>query len=435
MDYSKTLDYLYSSLPVFEHSGAGAYKPGLHTTEALAALFGHPERKLTTIHIAGTNGKGSTASTIAAILTAAGYRTGLYTSPHIVDFDERIRIDGIPIDHSFVVDFVERFRSNDGGLRPSFFELATIMAFDYFATEGVDVAVIETGLGGRLDSTNIITPVLSVITNISADHTALLGDTLPQIAAEKAGIIKKGVPVVVGEAEGEVRAVFERTAAGRNAPIVFAADHPLCRTAMAGDGSVEYTDTPWGDFRGELRGAFQALNGRTVLSAMALLSERFDISGSAVARGFSKVCELSGLQGRWSTCRYNRRDFITDTGHNAGAWQYLGPALAAEARSRRVVAVIGFVADKDIEAIIPYMPANVEFVFTAPSTPRRRPADDTAAVFAAAGIPGTVAPSVGDGVTLALARTAPGDAIFIGGSTFVVADFHQYLLCASENNS
>lgn len=430
MNYRQTLDYLYSALPVFEHSGAGAYKPGLGTTEALAALFGHPERNYPTIHIAGTNGKGSTASTIAAILTAAGYRTGLYTSPHIADFDERIRIDGKSVSHDFVVDFTRRFLESGSTLRPSFFELATIMAFDWFAAGKVDVAVIETGLGGRLDSTNIITPVLSVITNISADHTALLGDTLTQIAAEKAGIIKDGVPVVVGEAEGDVRAVFERVAAERRAPIIFAGDHPLCRTTVGADGHVEYTDTPWGDFSGELRGAFQALNGRTVLSAMALLSERFDIGSDAVARGFGNVCSLAGLQGRWQSLNRNGRNFIIDTGHNAGAWQYLGPALAQEACKRRVVAVLGFVADKNVAAIMPYMPHNVEYIFTAPSTPRRREAASTAAIFAEAGIAGKVSPTVKEAVDIAVSTTAPDDLIYIGGSTFVVADF---LLCTSEN--
>lgn len=430
MNYRQTLDYLYSALPVFEHSGAGAYKPGLGTTEALAALFGHPERNYPTIHIAGTNGKGSTASTIAAILTAAGYRTGLYTSPHIADFDERIRIDGKTVSHDFVVDFTRRFLESGSTLRPSFFELATIMAFDWFAAGKVDVAVIETGLGGRLDSTNILTPVLSVITNISADHTALLGDTLTQIAAEKAGIIKDGVPVVVGEAEGDVRAVFERVAAERRAPIIFAGDHPLCRTTVGADGHVEYTDTPWGDFSGELRGAFQALNGRTVLSAMALLSERFDIGSDAVARGFGNVCSLAGLQGRWQSLNRNGRNFIIDTGHNAGAWQYLGPALAQEACKRRVVAVLGFVADKDVAAIMPYMPHNVEYIFTAPSTPRRREAASTAAISADNGIAGKVSPTVKEAVDIAVSTTAPDDLIYIGGSTFVVADF---LLCSSEN--
>lgn len=432
MDYRQTLDYLYNSLPVFEHSGAGAYKPGLDTTRALAALFGNPQDSLVTVHVAGTNGKGSTASTLAAILTAAGYRTGLYTSPHIADFDERIRIDGRPVDHDFVVGFVERFRRNDGGLTPSFFEFATIMAFDWFASQHVDVAVIETGLGGRLDSTNIITPILSVITNISADHTALLGDTLPQIAGEKAGIIKEGVPVVVGEAEGEVRAVFERVASERHAPIVFAADHPLCRAKVAPDGTVDYTDTPWGDFRGELRGRFQALNGRTILSATALLSERFVIGSAAVIRGFGEVSELSGLSGRWQSLHRHGRDFIIDTGHNAGAWQYLGPALEAEGRRRRTVAVLGFVADKDISAILPYMPRNVEYIFTAPSTPRRREAASTGQIFAGAGIAGSMVPTVPEAIGEAVARTSSDDLIYVGGSTFVVADF---LLCSSENFS
>ncbi|MDE5785809.1 MAG: bifunctional folylpolyglutamate synthase/dihydrofolate synthase, partial [Duncaniella sp.] len=252
--YQEAIDFLYSQLPTFHREGPGAYKPGLETARTLDGLFGNPSRKIATVHIAGTNGKGSTAHSLAAILSKAGYKTGLYTSPHIVDFRERIRIDGQMIPENEVVDFVNRYTRLHPEIDPSFFELTTIMAFDYFARKGVDVAVIETGLGGRLDTTNIITPLLSVITNISHDHTSLLGDTPAAIAAEKAGIIKPGVPVVIGRADDEsVKSVFIMTASDNRSPITFAS--ALDATAEA-DGIV-YRNTPYGTFKGELSGLYQ----------------------------------------------------------------------------------------------------------------------------------------------------------------------------------
>lgn len=423
--YNKALEMLEGYFSAFHKVGSDAYKPGLERSQALDAALGYPSRQFASVHVAGTNGKGSTACTLAAVLTSAGYRTGLYTSPHLVDFRERIRVDGAMIDKSFVADFMESYASQPADMpQPSYFELVTAMAFCYFASRNVDVAIIETGLGGRLDSTNILNPGLSIITNISLDHMALLGDTPEAIAAEKAGIIKPNVPVVIGEASGSVRDVFRNAAAAKGSPAIFACDNPLFTSAVSDGDTMLYKDTPWGDIRGQLTGDCQKLNTATVLNALVVLSEHFDISPDAVRNGFADVCSLSGLAGRWMQLHRNGISYICDTGHNAGAWQYLGPALARLASRGRVSAVLGFVADKDISAILPYMPREADYYFVAPSVSRARPAGDTAGLFAAAGITGTVCGSVAEGVKKASqACTCDADVVFVGGSTFVVAEF------------
>lgn len=296
--YNKALEMLEGYFTAFHKVGSDAYKPGLERSQALDAALGYPSRKFASVHVAGTNGKGSTACTLAAVLTSAGYRTGLYTSPHLVDFRERIRVDGAMIDKSFVADFMESYASQPADMpQPSYFELVTAMAFCYFASRNVDVAIIETGLGGRLDSTNILNPGLSIITNISLDHMALLGDTPEAIAAEKAGIIKPNVPVVIGEASGSVRDVFRNAAAAKGSPAIFACDNPLFTSAVSDGDTMLYKDTPWGDIRGQLTGDCQKLNTATVLNALVVLSEHFDISPDAVRNGFADVCSLSGLAG------------------------------------------------------------------------------------------------------------------------------------------
>lgn len=288
MTYQAAIEFLFNSLPVFQREGASAYKPGLGTSIALDDIFGNPHRKYATIHIAGTNGKGSTAHTLAAVLARAGYRTGLYTSPHIFDFRERIRVNGEKISEEAVVDFVTRWKGMDSALTPSFFELTSTMAFEYFADQNVDVAVIETGLGGRLDSTNIISPVLSIITNISHDHTNLLGDTLEKIAFEKAGIIKSGVPVVIGEVLPETEPVFRAKAEEVKAPIHIAA--PV-EAVIEDGGSILYPSTPFGAVKGELSGACQVKNTATILCALLRLRELgFNIQDEAVGTGFANVC-------------------------------------------------------------------------------------------------------------------------------------------------
>ena len=332
MDYQQTVNYLYNSTPVFEHVGASAYKEGLSNTLALDEHFGHPHRLFKTIHVAGTNGKGSCAHTLTAILQQQGYRVGLYTSPHLVDFRERIRVNGQMISEQRVVDFVEKERGFFEPLHPSFFELTTALAFLYFAEQKVDIAVVEVGLGGRLDCTNIITPLLCIITNISYDHTQFLGNTLAKIAGEKAGIIKPGVPVVIGESIAETRPVFESKAKEMLAPIVFAEDNPeVLQSHLCPAGGRDYTTRSFGQIHGELGGDYQDKNANTILTAVRLINYSKllpAISLSALKSGFGQVCESTGLLGRWQKI-HDKPLAVCDTGHNPGGWQYLSQQIKA----------------------------------------------------------------------------------------------------------
>ncbi len=426
MDYQQTIDYLYTSAPMFQSIGVGAYKPGLETVSKLSAMFDNPHRKLRTIHIAGTNGKGSTAHTIAAVLQSAGYKTGLFTSPHLIDFRERMRINGQMISADEVTDFVERFISGGGeSLGASFFELTTVMAFDYFARHQVDVAVIEVGLGGRLDSTNIIVPELCVITNISLDHTSLLGHSEPEIASEKAGIIKAGIPVVVGESASEVREVFRSKAAELKSPICFADDIRSYSSAEQYDDHILYHDTPWGTISGELSGDCQKKNASTILCALSRLSELgYSFTSDDVSRGFGSVCSLTGLAGRWmKVC--DKPEVICDTGHNVGGWQYLSRKLATY--GRRLHIVIGFVNDKDISGILSMMPGEARYYFVQPSVTRGLDSGSLSQTACRAGLTGSCHPTVADGYKAALSRAEEGDTIFVGGSTFVVADLLEFI--------
>ena len=310
MTYQETCEYLFNQLPMFEKQGAGGYKEGLENSHALDEHLGHPHKKYLTIHVAGTNGKGSCAHTLSAVLQMCGYKVGLYTSPHLVDFSERIRINGQPISEDYVVEFVEKHKPFFEPLQPSFFELTTAMAFKYFADMDVDIAVIEVGLGGRLDCTNIITPILSVITNIGLDHTQLLGTSLEQIAMEKAGIIKKNVPVVVGETTPETRMVFEAVAVENHAPIVFAEDQKQIISLSVGTKGIEYYTKSFGILSGELNGIYQEKNTNTILCAIQQLESlgymhsvkcqaNATCQNREVQKGFSHVCSLTGLKGRW----------------------------------------------------------------------------------------------------------------------------------------
>ncbi len=422
MTYQQTLDFLYTQIPVFQCEGASAYKPGLERSLALAGAFGDPHKRFPSVHIAGTNGKGSTAHTIAAVLQRAGYKTGLYTSPHLVDFRERIRVDGKMIAERDVVDFVERFRGMNLGIEPSFFELTMTMAFEHFAREGVDIAVVEVGLGGRLDSTNILLPRLSVITNISLDHTALLGDTPVAIAREKAGIIKGGVPVVIGEAEGDVKRLFIERAEECGAPILFAEEvKPIKEVVAADGGGWLYRGTPFGELRGELGGDCQPRNAATILTALTLLSSQgWEIDDDAVAEGFARVTELTGLAGRWMKVSDNP-SVICDTGHNTGGWEYLSRRLRS--LSPRLKMVIGFVNDKDVSHILEMMPRDAEYFFTQASIPRALPADAVKAEGALHGLRGEAYGDVATAVEAAKKSASADDTIFVGGSTFVVGEF------------
>ena len=407
MNYQETTEYLYNSTPVFEKIGAKAYKPGLQTTHALDEHFGHPHRLYKTIHIAGTNGKGSCSHTIAAILQSQGYKVGLYTSPHLVDFRERIRVNGECLPEQYVIDFVEENRAFFEPLHPSFFELTTAMAFKYFAEQKVDYAVIEVGLGGRLDCTNIITPVLSVITNISFDHTQFLGNTLAKIAGEKAGIIKQDVPVVIGEYIDETRPVFEKVAEERHSPILFAQDEDIS------------TDVDM-----ELKGSYQDRNRKTILAALNVLRQTMTISDEAIRNGFEHVCELTGLRGRWEKLG-NAPLIICDTGHNLAGWKYLATQINDVAAQVKHI-VFGMVDDKDVEHVLQLLKDKlqnrVKFYWTQPSTKRAIPVEklrDTALKY---NLHGEMYHSVKEAYMAAKENAKNDDFIFVGGSSYVVAD-------------
>lgn len=406
MNYKDTLDYLYNSAPLFQQIGAGAYKEGLENTWALDEHFGHPHRSFRSIHIAGTNGKGSCSHTLAAILQEAGYKVGLYTSPHLIDFRERIRVNGQPVPEAYVIRFVEEERAFFEPLHPSFFELTTAMAFRYFAEEKVDVAVVEVGLGGRLDCTNIIRPDLCIITNISLDHVQFLGDTLEKIAGEKAGIIKSGIPVVIGETTPETRPVFQKKAEEVGAPIHFAEEE------------VKEVHPDW---EYELKGLYQEKNRRTLWAALPLLQEGgYQISESDIQAGFAHVVELTGLMGRWQKLQ-EHPTVICDTGHNVGGIQYIAEQLRRQV-FRRLHIVIGMVNDKDVRGVLALLPREATYYFTQASVKRALPAGQLARLAAEAGLQGTCYPDVPSAVRAAQKESLPEDFIFVGGSSFIVAD-------------
>ena len=409
MTYKETIEYLFNSTPVFEHVGASAYKPGLQTTEILDAHYGHPHKNFKTIHIAGTNGKGSVSHSLASILQEAGYKVGLYTSPHLIDFRERIRVNGIPVSEEYVIRFVEDFKHLNSKrihpLSPSFFELTTALAFKYFAEEKVDIAVIEVGLGGRLDCTNIITPILSVITNISFDHTQFLGNTLAQIASEKAGIIKHQVPVVIGETTKETRPVFENKAKEMDAPIFFAEE-------------IDRSECDQYDF--ELKGSYQKKNLRTILCATKRLPF---IHPEHIQKGLTNVCKNTGLMGRWQTLSTNPL-IICDTGHNVGGWKYLAPQISSVPCDRLHI-VFGMVDDKDIRNVLSMLPKNAVYYFTQANNHRAIPAQQVGELAKEYGLSGNTYPTVAQAYEEAKSSASEKDFIFIGGSSYIVAD----LLC------
>lgn len=412
MNYQETTEYLFNSTPVFEKIGAKAYKPGLQTTHALDEHFAHPHRQYKTIHIAGTNGKGSCSHTIAAILQSQGYKVGLYTSPHLVDFRERIRVNGECVPEQYVIDFVEQNRNFFEPLHPSFFELTTAMALKYFAEQKVDYAVIEVGLGGRLDCTNIITPMLSIITNISFDHTQFLGNTLAEIAGEKAGIIKPHVPVVVGEYLEETRPVFEEKAKEMQAPILFAQDFSAQDKEM--ESHVEM----------ELKGAYQECNRKTILAALSILRQNTTIGNAAIRKGFAQVCELTGLRGRWE--KLNDAPLtICDTGHNLAGWNYLAPQIkSVKAETKHIV--FGMVDDKDVTHVLQLLSQQlkngVKYYWTQPSTKRAIPVAKLRDFALEYGLHGNAYYSVKEAYKAAKENAENDDFVFVGGSSYVVAD-------------
>ena len=422
MTYKEATEYLFNSVPMFQNVGGAAYKEGLYNTKVLDAHFGHPHRHYKTIHVGGTNGKGSCSHTLAAILQAAGYKTGLYTSPHLTDFRERIRVNGQMIPESEVVSFVENERAFFEPLHPSFFELTTALAFKYFAEAKVDVAVIEVGMGGRLDCTNIIEPDLSVITNISFDHTQFLGHTLAAIAGEKAGIIKTNTPVVVGETTDETRDVFLHKAMEMNSSIRFAEEeHEICSSRME-NGFRIYKTLHWNEIKGELGGLCQEKNTATILAAVDELQKAgYAIRPENVCMGFENVCELTGLRGRWQQTGTSPL-VVCDTGHNTGGIAYIAAQLL-NLNARQLHVIIGMVNDKDIRGVLRLLPQSATYYFTKASVKRALDEHKLQEFAREEGLEGSAWENVACAWKAARQNAKAEDVIFIGGSTFIVADF------------
>ena len=422
MNYEETVAYLYKQMPAYQRVGQSAYKEGLENSLALDAHFGYPHRHYRTIHVAGTNGKGSTSHLLAAVLSEAGYKVGLYTSPHLIDFRERIRVNGEMIEEQFVVDFVKNHREAFEPIMPSFFELTMEMAFVYFQKMEVDLAIIETGLGGRLDSTNIILPNLSIITNIGFDHIQYLGNTLPKIAAEKAGIIKPDTPVVIGEIENEeVKEVFIAKAQQVNAPIVFAEETMDNFTSeITKDGWILNNDS-YHNLKSELGGWVQNKNARTVLTAIhELLKLDYKIPNQAVYSGFANVVELTGLMGRWQTLQQKPK-VVCDTGHNEHGIRYIVNQLAME-NYETLHIVFGMANDKDTNIVLSMLPKDAVYYFTQASIERALDVNILAENASKHGLKGDKYSTVELALEAAKEKANKNDFIFIGGSSFVVAD-------------
>lgn len=429
MTYRQTLEYLYACLPMYHRIGAQAYKADLDTTIALCSILGNPQHAFATVHIAGTNGKGSVSHMIASILQEAGYKTGLYTSPHLKDFRERIRVNGRMIGKKEVTGFIRNYRSLYEPLKPSFFELTVGMAFDHFRREAVDIAVIEVGLGGRLDSTNVISPEVSVITNISFDHMHLLGNTLKKIAAEKAGIIKPGVPVVIGETQPEVRSVFVKRAAEVNSALVFADQRysvgNFCRCGTHASHvrlDILKAGVPW--IRGiesPLAGDYQRNNIVTVAAACEVLANKgLSLTPDLVRRGIARVVKNTKLAGRWQVLSRNPLT-ICDTGHNEGGLTRVLAQIAATPH-KRLHFVFGVVNDKALGPILQMLPTDAIYYFCKPDIPRGLDAEILQQQAYEQGLQGKTYPSVNEALKAAQRAAAPDDMVFIGGSTFVVAE-------------
>lgn len=405
MDYQQTIDYLFSQLPMFQRVGNTAFKKDLSNTIAIAKVLNHPERKFESIHVGGTNGKGSVSHSLASVLQEQGYKVGLYTSPHLVDFRERIRINGQMISEQYIIDFVANHQQNFEEIKPSFFEWTVGLAFDYFANSKVDFAIIEVGLGGRLDSTNIILPILSVITNISYDHQNLLGNTLKEIAGEKAGIIKPNIPVVIGEGSG-MEALFKQKATEVSAPIYFAED----------------TEHPLLDF--DLKGNYQKANLRTIACACAKLKKRIALTDESIENGLQKVTVNTGLRGRWETLSKSPLT-ICDTGHNEAGIRFITEQLN-ELSYSKLHFVITMVNDKDISKIIGLLPQDAHYYISEAKIPRALAKEKLAEAMKKNGLDSNLFSSIAEAIKSAQNAANENDVIFIGGSTFTVAEAIEY---------
>lgn len=433
MTYEETCEYLFYQTANYESQGHDGYKPGLDNMMKLDAHYGHPHQHFKCIHVAGTNGKGSVSHTLAAMLQVCGYQVGLYTSPHLKDFSERIRINGHPINEDYVVKFISHDKEYFDAQNFTFFEIATEMAFNYFKDNQVDIAIIEVGLGGRLDSTNIITPLVSVITNVSLDHTNLLGTSVEQIAMEKGGIIKETVPVVIGEASPEIRPIFDALAQECDAPIHYAEDEQeiISADSLFDNTGIYYKTQNFGEFKGQLCGEYQPKNTNTVLATIKELcrqhylyfsdnSETNAVIHQEIGECFLSVSNLTGLKGRWQVLR-TKPTVVCDIGHNVGAWEQLSRQLA-NVRCKQLHIVFGMVDDKDIYGVMSLMPKNAIYYFTKPNTKRALP-EQSIQVFAQQfELAGMTYPTVNEAYSAALSIADNDDFIFVGGSNYVVAD-------------
>ena len=432
MTYAETLDYLFNALPMFQRVGASAYKADLTNTISLCEHLGNPQETFKTIHVAGTNGKGSTSHALASVFQAAGYKTGLYTSPHLKSFTERIRIDGKEITEEDVVEFVANNRAFLDQLQPSFFEMTVGMAFWYFAKEAVDIAVIEVGMGGRLDSTNVIHPELCVITTIGYDHTQFLGNTLPLIAGEKAGIIKEGVPVVISQTQKETQAVFSQQAAAKQAAIVFADQlWEVTKLPESEDPSIQESAnfkvrSSDGEFNLKfgLNGDYQRFNLPGILEAVKQLrNQGWNLSDTALQVGLESISEQTGLKGRWQLLQLNPI-ILADTGHNEAGIGEVVNQLKKYSYSKLWM-VIGMVNDKDISKVLDLLPKEATYIFCQASIPRAMDAHELARKGNEKGLIGQVIPTVSEALEFARKNASPDDLIFVGGSTFVVAEIEN----------
>jgi dihydrofolate synthase/folylpolyglutamate synthase len=427
-NYASTLDYLYERLPMYHRVGRAAYKTGLENAYRLDEYFHQPHLRYPAIHVAGTNGKGSVCHMLAAVLQQAGYRVGLHTSPHLVDFRERIKVNGKPCSQKYVVDFIGKHKKIIESIRPSFFEVSVFMAFDYFERQAVDVAVIEVGMGGRLDTTNIIMPVLSVITSIGKDHTDFLGDTLGMIAAEKAGIIKTGIPVVIGESHPETAPVFDRVAREKNSVITYADRHyQIDYSLFSTDGFQVFNVNRDGrvfmpNLKNELLGTYQRKNTVTVLEAVDQLRKGgFAIADIDIYKGLKKVTELTGLRGRWQIMSHHPR-IVLDSAHNADGMREVIKQLR-ETAYETLHLVISFVSDKDVRAILCQLPADARYYFTRSSVPRSMDENELKHLAGSFGLNGDSFASVEGAVQAAGIAAGPNDLILICGSMFLLGDF------------
>ncbi|HEY0272698.1 MAG TPA: folylpolyglutamate synthase/dihydrofolate synthase family protein [Chitinophaga sp.] len=426
MDYQQTMDFLYHQLPVFTKQGASAIRKGLHNTLALCTALGNPEKKFKSVHIAGTNGKGSTSHMLAAVFQEAGYKTGLYTSPHLKDFRERIRVNGSMVEPSFVVDLVAQLQPTLQALQPSFFEVTVAMAFAYFAQQAVDIAIIEVGLGGRLDSTNVITPELSLITNISYDHMQLLGNTLPEIAAEKAGIIKPGVPVVISETQTEVEAVFRDTATAQHAPLYYADQVFLVQDSQLAANHLQLSilHTPTDHARRidlDLGGQYQEKNVLGVLMAVKVLQQQgWHLPEDSVHKALSHVKHLTGLHGRWEVIQQHPLT-VLDVGHNEAGITEIVQQLGRQVYNQLHI-VIGFVKDKDIEKVLSLLPKTAHYYFCQAPIERALEADVLARMALHHGLLGHTFANVQLAYHAAQQAARAEDMVLVCGSFFIVGE-------------